>query len=619
MIYAAGILFLAPGDKALFLKRGPGGDHPGEWCFPGGTTEGDETPEQTAEREALEELGSFPKGPRAQLTRTVSALALLAPNMPPAVGSPSPGLAVAETGQQVAFTTFLQKTKDQFVPQLDGEHVGYAWAPVTEPPEPLHPGCRVALRRLTMDELGVARAIAAGELASPQRYMNVTLFALRITGTGAAYRRSLDEFVWRDPEVYLNPEFLARAAGLPVIMEHPKGATLTSKEFEDRIVGTVMLPYIRGNEVWGVAKIYDADAIRAMTEDDLSTSPAVVFRGPDLTNKIELEDGSKLLIEGKPSLLDHVAIVPKGVWDKGGEPTGVATEARGDSDMPEKTKEEIEAQARKDADEAKVKADADAGTKLDKLLSHVDAMMGTMDSLGKRMDAFDAKCDAMGTRMDSMGKKADADDKKDEKEEDKKADKKADGESDDKKDKKADADEKDEKEEKEEKKADSDEARADAAELSSIKAELASLRATVTRVDLTDAELDQFAETQARADSVFNQFGLRAPRPLVGEGLGTYRRRLVTKLQPHSPAWKEVRLSAIADDVAFGVAEKQIYADAETAAHNPTDVKDGELRAVTSTDRETGRSMTSFYGPQTFIKGMSRPSDRVTKINLQQV
>jgi 8-oxo-dGTP pyrophosphatase MutT (NUDIX family) len=33
---AAGILFVTPDRQALFLKRGPGGDHPGEWCFPGG-------------------------------------------------------------------------------------------------------------------------------------------------------------------------------------------------------------------------------------------------------------------------------------------------------------------------------------------------------------------------------------------------------------------------------------------------------------------------------------------------------------------------------------------------------------------------------------------------------
>src|SRR5487761_1073104 len=109
-----------------------------------------------------------------------------------------------------------------------------------------------------MDELGVARAIIAGELASPQKYGNFWLFAVRVTGTGAAYRSGLDEYVWRSPEDYLNEDFIARCGGLPVIFEHPeKRRALDSREFADRIVGSIMLAYIRDDEVWGIARIYD--------------------------------------------------------------------------------------------------------------------------------------------------------------------------------------------------------------------------------------------------------------------------------------------------------------------------------------------------------------------------
>src|SRR6185369_10410618 len=50
---AAGILYKTPEGQALFLKRGPGGDYPGFWCFPGGHLEEGETPEVAAIREAV--------------------------------------------------------------------------------------------------------------------------------------------------------------------------------------------------------------------------------------------------------------------------------------------------------------------------------------------------------------------------------------------------------------------------------------------------------------------------------------------------------------------------------------------------------------------------------------
>ena len=67
-----------------------------------------------------------------------------------------------------------------------------------------------------LDELGIAKAIRDGALTSPQEYANLLLVALRITGTGAAYRSGANEFVWRDPSIYLNAEFLQRCNGLPV-------------------------------------------------------------------------------------------------------------------------------------------------------------------------------------------------------------------------------------------------------------------------------------------------------------------------------------------------------------------------------------------------------------------
>lgn len=178
--------------------------------------------------------------------------------------------------------------------------------------------------RARLNELELARAISEGRISSPQQYQNLWLFAMRITGTGASYRPELNEHVWRDPAIYLNADFLDRCNGLPVIWEHPPGNELDQAEFEKRVIGSIMLPYIWQDEVWGIAKVYDQGAAKMMAGRQLSTSPAVVFLEPGLNTTRKLEGGKTLLIEGEPSLLDHLAVCELGVWDKSGTPTGIA-------------------------------------------------------------------------------------------------------------------------------------------------------------------------------------------------------------------------------------------------------------------------------------------------------
>ena len=316
MIRAAGILFTC-GDSALFLRRAESGDHAGEWCIPGGKLEDGEEAVEGAIRETYEEAGiHIKKDELSPWTRTLTPAE-------PVLAMEGLDLASPEA---VDFTTFVVKVSHQFTPRLSNEHDGYAWSPITSPPQPLHPGCQIALDRFKMDELSVAQAIADGRLTSPQRYENVWLFAIRITGTGASYRHARQEFVWRDPSIYINDEFLARCNGLAVIWEHPEASLLDGEEFTNRIIGSIMLPYIpadKPDEVWGIAKIYDETAAQNMRDTQLSTSPAVNFADPTENDRVTLENGKVMLIEGKPSLLDHIAICENGVWDKGGDPTGV--------------------------------------------------------------------------------------------------------------------------------------------------------------------------------------------------------------------------------------------------------------------------------------------------------
>lgn len=122
---AAGVMCEDKDGNLLFLKRA-GGDHEGEWCFPGGMAEEGETPEQTALRELHEET---------QHAATDEQLMNLG------------GAAV--TGD-LQYTTFKYATgADSFAPVLNDEHTEAVWADPKDPPSPLHPGVKTLLNFLS--------------------------------------------------------------------------------------------------------------------------------------------------------------------------------------------------------------------------------------------------------------------------------------------------------------------------------------------------------------------------------------------------------------------------------------------------------------------------------------
>src|SRR6516165_6363210 len=47
----------------------------------------------------------------------------------------------------IDFTAFRTKVNNEFIPTLNPkEHSGYAWAPLDDPPKPIHPGCQKVLK-----------------------------------------------------------------------------------------------------------------------------------------------------------------------------------------------------------------------------------------------------------------------------------------------------------------------------------------------------------------------------------------------------------------------------------------------------------------------------------------
>ena len=447
------------------------------------------------------------------------------------------------------YLTYRADVPEQFEAKINDESLAAGWFHIDDLPKPLHQPFAEMLAQQALNETDVAALIADGTLSSPQYFYNMWMFAIRVTGTGVTWRSADQEMTFRNPDDYLTPEFLQRVAGVPLIWLHPEKRTLDSDEFSKRVIGTLTNAWVADKgEVWAVARVYDAEAAEIMATRQLSTSPTVKFS--EVAQSI-IVDGQPLLVEPSPELLDHVAICEQGVWDKLLNPTGVKSDSI-PKEAENMDKEELVALINQTLDARMAKADSEAA------------------DLKAKADAEEAakkeKADAEAKEAEEAKAKADA--------EEKAAKEKADAEAKEKAD--AEAAEKMAKE-----KADSQ-----------LRQEIAELRSRIP-TELSDEERNEVAEAQVKADSVFSSFGKRAPIPLSGEKPMAYRRRLMIQLQEHSPDYKAVDLSAIADSQLLSTAEKHIYADAQKAAS--LSVGPGQLREIKRADA-TGRQISTFEG-----------------------
>lgn len=492
----------------------------GTWCQPGGSVEPGELAIDAARREVLEEVGYQYDGPL------------------------NPHSVYGD------YLTFRAEVPEQFEAKLNDESLAAGWFHIDDLPKPLHQPFAEMLAQQALNETEVATLIADGTLSSPQYFINMWMFAIRVTGTGVTWRSADQQMAFRNPDDYLTPEFLQRVAGLPLIWLHPEKNTLDSDEFAKRVIGTLTNSWVADNgEVWAIARVYDAEAAEIMAARQLSTSPTVKFvEAP----KSIIVDGQSLLVEPSPELLDHVAICEQGVWDKLLAPTGVKSDSI-PNEAEKMDEEKIVALINKAIDARMAKADSEAKESKEKADAEEAAKKEKAGAETKEADEAKAKADA---EEKAAKEKADAEAKE-----------------------KADAEAAEEKAAKE--KADSE-----------LRQQIADLKTRIP-TELSDEERNEVADAQVKADSVFSSFGKRAPVPLSGEKPLAYRRRLMIQLQEHSPDFKTVDLSSIADSALLGFAEKQIYADAQKSAS--LSVGPGMLREIKRADA-TGRQISTFEG-----------------------
>ncbi|EAO0951766.1 NUDIX domain-containing protein [Salmonella enterica] len=526
-IFGSGIMF-RQGKFVFLIQR----SDDGTWCQPGGKVEPGELAIDTARREVLEEVGYQYDGP-------------LTPH--------------SVYGD---YLTFRAEVPERFEAKLNDESLTAGWFHIDDLPKPLHQPFAEMLAQQALNETEVATLIADGTLSSPQYFINMWMFSIRVTGTGVTWRSADQQMTFRNPDDYLTPEFLQRVAGLPLIWLHPEKNTLDSDEFAKRVIGTLTNSWVADNgEVWAIARVYDAEAAEIMATRQLSTSPTVKF--VEVPKSI-IVDGQPLLVEPSPELLDHVAICEQGVWDKLLAPTGVKSDS-----IPNEAEimdeEKIVALINKAIDARMAKADSEAADLKAKADAEEAAKKEKADAEAKEAkEAEEAKAKA---DEEAKAAKAKADEG-----ELKKLEHEAKGE-DDRLER--------ERKEREREKADSQ-----------LRQEIAELRSRIP-TELSDEERNEVADAQVKADSVFSCFGKRAPVPLSGEKPLSYRRRLMIQLQEHSPDFKSVDLSSIADSALLNVAEKQIYADAQKSAS--LSVGPGMLREIKRADA-TGRQISTFEG-----------------------
>lgn len=134
------------------------------------------------------------------------------------------------------------------------------------------------------------------------------------------------------------------------------------------------------------------------------------------------------------------------------------------------------------------------------------------------------------------------------------------------------------------------------------------------RASRPQADLNAFADAQAKADSVMRALGGAAEPPMAGEDLVSYKIRMHRKMQLHSPRWKGVELQLIAaDQVALDNVLGEIRADAMTAAMSPVGMPEFQHRMITKT-MPGGHIVHEFIGNGTIFKQLSRPVRHVAYI-----
>ena len=126
---------------------------------------------------------------------------------------------------------------------------------------------------------------------------------------------------------------------------------------------------------------------------------------------------------------------------------------------------------------------------------------------------------------------------------------------------------------------------------------------------------DAMAQAQQRADECAQAWGMRAPAPLYGESLRSFRLRCLRPFQKHSKEFSKSNLESVTDPAAFDHLERVIFNNSVAASSSPDSVEPGRLRIVTKR-LPSGHIENTFVGtPHAWMDAFGGSRRFVTRIN----
>jgi len=126
---------------------------------------------------------------------------------------------------------------------------------------------------------------------------------------------------------------------------------------------------------------------------------------------------------------------------------------------------------------------------------------------------------------------------------------------------------------------------------------------------------DAARKFQAFYDETLRKVGMRAPQPVLGQTVNTYRRETLRTLKrtflPQNHELYQIQFCGLPADV-LNPFEAQLLSAVVVEANNPIHVPVGELRKIEELDEYGKLKTIRWIGQESFVKQMGRPGRRVT-------